>query len=126
MERVEHLIDGFRCMIFDSHAGAKSPTVRGRIENNHGGVALRGALIQGRQNLAHHRDVENVKRRPREGNSRDPIVSAELYAFEFPGHADALLFGSSTGNRDLRLAQQPPSQRGIGFAQRAGELHLQN
>ena len=36
--------------------------------------ALRRAFIQGRQNLAHHRDVENVERRPRESDPRYAIL----------------------------------------------------
>src|SRR6266704_2801797 len=82
MKGVQHLIDSFRRVLFDGYAGAESTAIRRRIENDRRDVALRRAFIHRSQNLAHHRDIENVERRPREGNSRDTIFYGEVDTLE--------------------------------------------
>src|ERR1700754_1168377 len=59
VERVEHLIDRFLDVFLDRNSGAKRPARLIRIEYDRHDLALR-RLAQRRQNLAHHRDVQNV------------------------------------------------------------------
>jgi hypothetical protein len=47
---------------------------------------MRQTLVQRRANLAHHRDVKDVERWPRESNPRDPVIDPEPDVLEFFRH----------------------------------------
>ena len=83
MKRIQHLKDGFRYVLFNGDAGAECSRAFGGIEDNCRQVSLQSALIQSCRDLAHHRDVENVQRRPRERNARHAIFDSEFDVLEF-------------------------------------------
>jgi hypothetical protein len=86
MKRVEHLKDSFGYVLFHRHPGAKGPRFRRCVENDRRQISLGQALVQGVANLAHHRDVEDIERWPREGDPRDPVVNPEFDVLKFFGH----------------------------------------
>jgi hypothetical protein len=73
VERVEHLKDRFLNVLFNGDSGAERATVLVGVKNDRDELALR-TLTQRLRDLAHHLDVEDVQRRPRERDARDAIV----------------------------------------------------
>lgn len=86
MKRVEHLEDSFGHVLFDGYAGAKGPGVRRRVENNSGEIPVRQALVQYLAHLAHHGDIKDVERRPRESDASHPLVNPESEVLKFFHH----------------------------------------
>src|SRR5215471_13091882 len=86
MKRVQHLEHSFRKVFFDRNPGAESTRVMRAGEDNGNDVAGLRDMIQGLGDFAHRRDVEDVKRRPREVDARNTIVDYEFDVLEFAGH----------------------------------------
>jgi len=86
MKRIEHLKDSFGRVLFHGNAGAKGPSVRRGVEDHRSEIPQWQALVQCLANLAHHRNVKDVERRPRESDSRDAIVDSKVDVLEFFRH----------------------------------------
>src|SRR5437016_3319445 len=86
MKRVQHLEDGFRHVLFDRHPRTESSRILGSVEYYRHHLAPRNALIQSLANLAHHGDIENIERRPRERDPRYALVNLEFDILEFFVH----------------------------------------
>src|SRR3954454_23031387 len=78
MKRVEHLENGFLDVLLDRDARAERATALLCVKHDRHELPLR-ALPERTRNFAHHRDVENVQRRPRERDPRDAIFDSEIY-----------------------------------------------
>src|SRR5882724_4522305 len=70
-------------MLFNGDAGAeRSRSFRG-IKDNCREIAMLPALTQRAIDLSHHRNIENVERRPCESNARDAILNLESDILKF-------------------------------------------
>ena len=83
VKRVEHLDHRFRHVLFDGDTGAEGARAFSGFEYDRNEIILVGAIIQRVANLAHHGNVEDVERRPREGDSGDLISNLESDILEF-------------------------------------------
>src|SRR6266513_5726699 len=86
MERVQHLADSLRHMLFDRHPRTESSRILGSVEYYRHHLAPRNALVQSLANLAHHGDIENIERRPRERDPRHAVGDVESDALIFLRH----------------------------------------
>ena len=86
MESFEHLKDRCGHVLFDRHAGAEGSRSRRGCENYRRQIALQRAFAQGVANLAHHCDVKDIERRPRQRDPRDAILNCEFDILEFVVH----------------------------------------
>src|SRR5436309_15369110 len=78
-------------MLFHRDSRAESSRIRRGIEHDRDHLAPRNTLVQSLANLAHHCDVEDVERRPRESNPRDALVNVESDALIFLRHSELVI-----------------------------------
>src|SRR3982751_3060352 len=102
MKGIEHLKDGAGHMLFDCDAGAKRLSPRRGLEKDRRQISPVRTVVQRRANLTHHRDIKNVQRRTREGNSRHAIFNLEF---------DVLKFHRWIMNFEIRNLNQTPAFR---------------
>src|ERR1700694_3118779 len=107
MERVEHLKDRFRHVLFHGHAGAECARVRRRVKNNRTQTRRSRAVVQGIANLAHHRDVKDIERRPHESKARDSVVDVESNVLKFSSHVMAQVVNLLVSIRLVFASSQP-------------------
>src|SRR5437667_11634988 len=86
MERVEHLKNSFRHMLFHRYSRAESSRIPYGIEHDRDHVAPRNTLVQSLANLVHHGDIENIERGPSERDPRHAIDDDESDALIFLRH----------------------------------------
>src|SRR5437588_11203590 len=86
MERVEHLKNSFRHMLFHRYSRAESSRIPGGVEYDRDHIAPRNTLVQSLANLVHHGDIENSERRPRERDPRHAIGDVKFDILEFFCH----------------------------------------
>ena len=86
MESFEHLKDRCGHVLFNRHPGAEGFCSLRRHKHDGRQISSARALVQRRANLAHHGDIQDVQRRPREGNPRDAILNCEFDILEFVVH----------------------------------------
>jgi hypothetical protein len=77
MKRVEHLEDRFLHVLLDRDARTERTTIFVGVEDDCNQLAVR-ALAERTGDLTHHLDVENVKRRLRERDTRYAIIYIEV------------------------------------------------
>src|SRR5260370_28537498 len=99
MKRVEDLKARFRHVLFHSHAGAECARVRRGVKNNRAQTRRLRAIVQGVANLAHHRNVEDIERRPHEGNARDSVVDLKPDVLKFSSHLVAQVVNLRVSSR---------------------------
>ena len=73
-------------MLFHRDSRAERSRILGSVEHYRHHLAPRNALVQSLANLAHHGDIENIERRPRERDPSHAIGDVESDALIFLRH----------------------------------------
>jgi len=73
-------------MFFHRNSRAEGPTILVRIKYDSHEPAFLTTLNERLANFPHHRNVENIQRWTRKGNTPDPIVNVEFDVFVVVGH----------------------------------------
>jgi hypothetical protein len=70
-------------VLFNRDAGAEGATIVSGFKNDGREIAPVHAFIQGVADFAHHRDVEDIERRTREGDMRNAVFNLKSNVLKF-------------------------------------------